>query len=148
MTKVLMIQRPEDKPDHVCEALEGAGLEVACGECTDGVLRLLFEMEPDIVIVSGDCARSRRICAGVREVSSVPIICIEGTRHELNLVTKLALGADAYLYRPLGAGELVARVHSLLRRSKRGNLPESMQPSFRQGWDMVEPEIQLAESCV
>jgi len=81
-------------------------------------LKAMTEQNPDMVILdvmmpgmNGD-----EVCRRIREFSEVPIImlsakCDAGTRVDL-----LGCGADDYITKPFGIGELMARVRSLIRR--------------------------------
>jgi len=57
--------------------------------------------------------------ARLREWSQVPIIALSERDREDEKVFALNAGADDYLIKPLGAGELVARIRAVLRRSLR-----------------------------
>lgn len=54
----------------------------------------------------------------VREWSSIPIIVISARTLEKSKVTALDLGADDYLTKPFGTGELLARIRTALRHSR------------------------------
>ena len=56
----------------------------------------------------------------LRSWSEVPIIVLSARSTEADKVTALDAGADDYLEKPFGVGELVARVRALLRRHARG----------------------------
>jgi len=53
----------------------------------------------------------------LREWSSVPIIVISAREQEDDKIMALDAGADDYLTKPFGAGELLARIRAALRRS-------------------------------
>lgn len=54
----------------------------------------------------------------VREWSSIPIIVISARTLEKSKITALDLGADDYLTKPFGTGELLARIRTALRHSR------------------------------
>ncbi|HVM43533.1 MAG TPA: response regulator, partial [Gemmatimonadales bacterium] len=56
----------------------------------------------------------------VREWSRVPIIVISARGREQDKVAALDAGADDYLTKPFGMGELLARLRAALRRSAAG----------------------------
>jgi len=58
-------------------------------------------------------------CQKIREHSWVPIIFISARRQALDRITGLEIGGDDYLSKPFSPRELVARVHSVLRRTKK-----------------------------
>ena len=62
----------------------------------------------------------------VRAWSDVPIIVLSARGQEPDKVTALDQGADDYLTKPFGMGELLARLRVVLRR-KRGALPAIVQ---------------------
>ena len=56
------------------------------------------------------------VCREIRAVSNVPIIMITAKGETHDKVTGLEMGADDYLVKPFEAGELIARVHAVMRR--------------------------------
>ena len=62
----------------------------------------------------------------IREWSPVPIIVLSVREHENDKVAALDSGADDYLTKPFGVGELLARIRAALRRS----LLEIPEPVF------------------
>src|SRR5215831_9894164 len=59
-----------------------------------------------------------QIARKLREESDVPIIMLTGRKDEADRVMGLELGADDYLTKPFSPRELLARIRSLLRRSR------------------------------
>jgi two-component system KDP operon response regulator KdpE len=53
----------------------------------------------------------------VRESSQMPIVVLSARGQEKDKVAALDLGADDYVEKPLGVGELLARMRAALRRS-------------------------------
>jgi len=58
------------------------------------------------------------IARQVRAESNMPIIMLTGRKEEADRVMALELGADDYLTKPFSPRELLARIRSLLRRSR------------------------------
>lgn len=65
----------------------------------------------------------------VREWSSVPIIVLSVREREQDKITALDAGADDYLTKPFGVGELLARLRVALRHT----LPGEEEPIFQTG---------------
>jgi two-component system, OmpR family, KDP operon response regulator KdpE len=63
----------------------------------------------------------------IREWSQVPIIVLSVREREDDKVKALDAGADDYLTKPFGVGELLARIRATLRRS----LKEAPEPVYR-----------------
>lgn len=53
----------------------------------------------------------------IRQISTVPIIILSALGEEADKIKAFDLGADDYLTKPFGVGELLARVKAVLRRS-------------------------------
>jgi len=85
------------------------GLAQAAGRAPDLILLDLGLPDGDGIDVT------RRI----REWSQVPIIVISARGQERDKVAALDAGADDYLTKPFGIGELLARTRALLRRKPR-----------------------------
>jgi len=58
------------------------------------------------------------IARRIRADSNMPIIMLTGRKEEADRVMALELGADDYLTKPFSPRELLARIRSLLRRSR------------------------------
>ncbi len=65
------------------------------------------------------------VCRRLRRASTVPIIILTALGEESDKVAALRLGADDYLTKPFGVGELIARVQAVLRRADWSDLPRS-----------------------
>ena len=66
----------------------------------------------------------------LRTWSSVPILILSARAGETDKIEALDAGADDYLTKPFGVGELLARVRALLRRKSRLTQDGSAQLSF------------------
>ena len=67
----------------------------------------------------------------VRAWSDVPILILSARTDEKDKIDGLNAGADDYLTKPFGSGELIARIRALLRRKNR--LGEDVSPIFKFG---------------
>jgi len=79
------------------------------------------------------------LCKRLRAKSILPIIMLTARGEETDRITGLEAGADDYLAKPFNPRELLARVHSVLRRAR--TLPEDVTPDqareFRfSGWKL------------
>jgi two-component system KDP operon response regulator KdpE len=54
----------------------------------------------------------------MRQVSFTPIIILSALGEETDKISALNLGADDYLTKPFGVGELLARIQAVLRRAR------------------------------
>jgi len=56
------------------------------------------------------------VCSGIRKKYKIPIIMLSARGESFDRVKGLDLGADDYIAKPFEPRELVARIHSLIRR--------------------------------
>lgn len=89
-----------------CTGSEGLRLmEENEGKCS---LVILDVMLPDL--------DGFQVLQMIREMSNVPVLMLTAKSDEEDKVKGLKLGADDYLTKPFGLKELMARIHSLIRR--------------------------------
>jgi len=67
----------------------------------------------------------------LREESAIPVIILTGVRDEADRIMGLELGADDYLTKPFSSRELLARIRTVLRRTKGAALTEARQRDVR-----------------
>jgi two-component system OmpR family response regulator len=83
---------------------------------------------PDLVVLDlmlpGDDGLD--LCRELRKRSSVPIIMLTARGEEADRIVGLELGADDYMAKPFSTRELVARIKSVLRRTRA--LPANLEP--------------------
>jgi DNA-binding response OmpR family regulator len=70
------------------------------------------------------------VCKTIRQQSAVPIIMLTARGELTDKIVGLELGADDYLPKPFEPRELVARIHSVLRRANKidDTRPQSFGP--------------------
>jgi two-component system KDP operon response regulator KdpE len=130
----------EDEPQirrFVRGALEAEGWVVhEAGTLRDG-LAAAGTRQPDLLVLDlglpdGDGVSLIR---DVRGWSAVPIIVLSARIDEADKIAALDAGADDYLTKPFGTGELLARVRANLRRPRAtgGSTEEPPEALFRFG---------------
>ncbi len=111
--------------DVLTFSLEKAGFETLVAN--DGVtaLRLALTANPDLILldVMLPGLDGLSVCREVRAASDVPIILLTARGMEADRVAGLELHADDYVVKPFSTRELVARVHTILRRVSVNPLP-------------------------
>ncbi|MEJ2168520.1 MAG: response regulator transcription factor [Desulfobacterales bacterium] len=92
-------------------------------------LKKLKQKSPDLVIldVMLPGMDGFEVCRTIRQNSSVPIIMLTARGELMDKVAGLEMGADDYLPKPFEPRELVARIHSVLRRTRKADaaLPQA-----------------------
>ena len=81
-------------------------------------LDLIAEDKPDLIILDVMMPKMNgfEVCSGIRKKYKIPIIMLSARGESFDRVKGLDLGADDYMAKPFEPRELVARIHSLLRR--------------------------------
>lgn len=152
--RILVVEQDEAIALEVAAALEKAGYTVIKTKNTREGIRKLYQEYPDLVILARDLPmlHGEEACLRVRQACYLPIIVL-GDDNDASEI--LDIGADAYLMKPPGLTELVARVNSLLRRKRMYKLhTSSIKPQLEDDqsmeWDgakLTTTEIRLA-SCL
>lgn len=102
--------------------LEARGYDVTCAETGADALVALTQRTPDLIVLDLSLPDTDGIelCEKMRTWLTVPILVLSVRSDETDKIAALETGADDYLTKPFSAGELVARVGALLRRSTGG----------------------------
>lgn len=81
-------------------------------------IRMFQEVAPDLMVLDIGLPGldGFEVCTAVRRRSTLPILILSAHSGEQEIVQALELGADDYLTKPFGVGELLARVQAILRR--------------------------------
>ena len=106
----------------VRSALEDEGCRVCEGATSAQGLIEAAANKPDLVILDLGLPDGNGIdfIGDLRAWSDVPILVLSARSHESDKIAALDVGADDYLTKPFGVGELRARARALLRRQSRG----------------------------
>ena len=100
--------------------LEKNGFEAMSAGDGAEALKLVEREAPDLVVLDIIMPRMDgfETCRRLREWSTIPIIMLSAKDEEQDKVKCLEIGADDYITKPFGSGELVARINAVLRRTR------------------------------
>jgi len=118
---VVLIEDEKQIRRFVRQALESEGLAVHEAEDVDRGLIEAATRQPDLVILDlGLPGRDGlEFIRDFRAWSEMPILVLSARAEEKAKIAALDAGADDYLTKPFGVGELLARVRANLRRRAR-----------------------------
>lgn len=133
--------------DLIALFLSQEGFSVQTFSDGDALLTACKRSLPDLVILDimmpGTDGLS--ICSQLRqENSDLPIIIVSAKDSPFDRVTGLTLGSDDYLIKPFLPQELVARVRSLLRRSKKTSQTAGVPCELNFGPLTLSPNLHTA----
>ena len=112
----------EDDPSVAASVIDGLKSEGFTVSHVDTGLKAIAHSSsstPDIVLLDLGLPDldGQEVCLRLRESSKVPIIILSARSEEPDRIQALRAGADDYLVKPFGMGELVARIEAVMRRS-------------------------------
>jgi two-component system, OmpR family, KDP operon response regulator KdpE len=130
MTRLLTVLVIDDEPPirrFLRTTLAAAEYRVVEADNAAQALRLLASEKPDLLILDLGLPDKSGIelIAGIRQISTVPILVLSARHDERSKVEALDLGADDYIAKPFGMAELMARLRAALRHAfqVQGELP-------------------------
>jgi len=126
------------------EYLSENGLRASVASSGEEMSKLLSEEAIDLVVLDLRLAGEdgMAIVKSLRSQSSIPIVMLTGVRDEADRVMGLELGADDYLTKPFSPRELLARIRTVLRRSK-GGTPGAVRERQIRAYRFAEFELNL-----
>lgn len=116
---ILVVEDDAALRETLVGALGAVASRVVEASCLADAHVVCANEEPDLVVLDlglpdGD---GRSLLAGLRAVTSVPVIVLSGREDDDEKVALLDAGADDFIVKPCSAAELLARVRGQLRRS-------------------------------
>ncbi|MCD6300130.1 MAG: response regulator transcription factor [Dehalococcoidales bacterium] len=120
MDVILLIHPDPVLREELTLILQDSGFQVAGVSGGQEALASISSAWPDLILLAESSHRlnGNELCVRIREICWTPIVIL-GQEHEGAAgVDLLEMGADVYLTSPLDTRLLLARIHSLLRRTK------------------------------
>jgi two-component system, OmpR family, phosphate regulon response regulator PhoB len=120
-TRVLVVDDDPEVRMLITDLLGDEGFKCEATDSADAALTALREHPADVVLldVTMPTMSGLDLMSEIRKHSEVPIIFVTGKGAETDKVLGLRMGADDYVTKPFSQAELIARIHSVLRRAHR-----------------------------
>lgn len=128
----------DDEPNlvkFVSHNLRARGYDVASADNGLEGTELVRSYKPDLVILDVNMPGMDgfEACSYIRQFSHAAIIMLTANGSEGDKIRALDMGADDYLTKPFGIGELMARVRALMRRVSGDDAPDSRPEALQLG---------------
>jgi len=123
-TQVLLVEDEPAQREVLRYNLEAEGFAVRSAENGEEALLLISEASPDLVILDWmmPLLSGIEVCRQIKaneETRDIPVIMLSARSEDVDTVRGLETGADDYVVKPYSVSELMARVRTQLRRSRR-----------------------------
>ena len=125
---VLVIDDEPQMHRFLKPALEAAGYSTLRADTAAEGLRLIAARSPDLVLLDLGLPDldGQEALRWLRQFSAAPVIVVSARDRETEKIEALDSGADDYVEKPFGVGELLARVRAALRHARaQGGVPET-----------------------
>ena len=102
-------------------SLEHAGYEVHTAVNSAEAMAAARQFPPNLALLDIGLPDSDglRLCQALQVNRPLPVIFLTAHDREMDIILGLKRGADDYITKPFGMGELIARVEAVLRRARR-----------------------------
>ena len=142
MTKALLIDDDQKLGDLLKNYLKSYDIDLSAINDPRNAIDTINHLDPDLLIldVMMPHINGFELCKMIREESDTPIIILSARGESDDKVKGIDLGADDYLSKPFEARELVARIHSLLRRTQK-DLSVRSDPIFEVDQQRLEVSL-------
>jgi two-component system KDP operon response regulator KdpE len=119
MTRVLVVDDEQQLARGLAVNLSARGYEVDVAGDGRTALEAAVTHRPDVVVLDLGLPDmdGLHVIEGLRAWSKVPVIVLSARGQEADKIAALDAGADDYITKPFGMGELLARIRAAERRS-------------------------------
>jgi DNA-binding response OmpR family regulator len=139
MKTILVVDDKSNVRTLVREYLTEQGFRVVTAENGQMALYCARQQKPDLILLDIMMPEMDgfEFIRAFRKECDTPIILLTARMEESDKVVGLELGADDYITKPFGMRELVARIHTVLRRA--GQIPHP-NPRLQVGGILLDRE--------
>lgn len=129
---IILVEDEQQIRRFVRSALEGEGCQVFEAETAQRGLIETGTRQPDLIILDLGLPDRDGIefVRDLRTWSELPVLILSARSLESDKIAALDAGADDYLVKPFGVGELLARVRAMLRRRAKSGAQQQSVVEF------------------
>jgi two-component system OmpR family response regulator len=138
MNRCLVVDDDREIREGVRDYLERFGMSITTASCGADMRRLVQASTHDVIVLDLMLPDENglTLCRWAQEAVGIPVIMLTAHGDPSNRILCLEVGADDYVSKPFEPRELVARIHAVLRRARKGerNKDASQRVISFQGW--------------
>ena len=123
--RILLVEDDRAIVENLSAYLKGEGFRVTAVDGQRKAMEKLGQEPFDLVLLDVTLAEGNgySVCTAMKATYDIPIIFLTALGDEFSVVTGLEMGADDYISKPFRPRELVARMRSSLRRTRKAGGP-------------------------
>ena len=120
MSRILIVEDDKKLREELGIFLKKNGYEIEILEKFEDTINDILKTKTDLILLDINLPNldGEYICKELRKVSNVPVIIITSRESEIDEIISLNYGADQYVTKPFNIHILLAKIASLLRRTK------------------------------
>ena len=153
--KILIVDDDHDIRTLLADYLANNGYITLVAADGLGMRQMLSDQTVDLIVLDlnmpGDDGLS--LCRSLRNTTSVPVIMLTARSDPLDRILGLEMGADDYVPKPFEPRELLARIRSVLRRTRQSPMADPVDSPQRlkfAGWtlDLIARHLISADELI
>ena len=118
--KILIVEDEQRISTFISTVLLTNGYDTIIVRSGEEALTMIASHCPDLILLDLGLPDmdGLEVLKSVRKWASLPVVVVSARQHEQDKVEALDMGADDYLVKPFGTGELLARIRAAIRHTR------------------------------
>lgn len=118
--KVLLVEDEQSISNFISTILSANDYDVLAVRTGEEALTMISSHCPDLIVLDLGLPDMDgiEVLKSVRKWSNLPVVVVSARQYENDKVEALDCGADDYLVKPFGTGELLARIRAAIRHTR------------------------------
>ena len=129
MTRIMIIEDNLDLKEELISFLKRYGYDAFGPNNFENIVENILNETKDLVLLDINLPYydGYYICREIRKVSNIPIIVVTSRDSDMDELMSINLGADDFITKPYNTEILLARIASVLRRSKGNDVQDILE---------------------
>ena len=129
MTRIMIIEDNTDLKDELISFLNRYGYDAFGPDNFENIVENILNETKDLILLDINLPYydGYYICREIRKVSNIPIIVVTSRDSDMDELMSINLGADDFITKPYNTEILLARIASVLRRTKGNDVQDILE---------------------